>query len=106
VFGKTSLSLTHGDNAFSEEPFRFFLFYHRTMNFCFFVYDGRNKSLPFIPNLANTTHLKSLDVGFDTSVARDRFVVVIEARNLVVRLVMNDTRQQWAYRGACTAGSY
>ena len=36
MLGKTSLSLTRGDNAFSEEPFRFFLFYHRTMNFCFY----------------------------------------------------------------------
>ncbi len=37
MLGKTSLSLTRGDNDFNEEPFRFFLFYHRTMNFCFFT---------------------------------------------------------------------
>ena len=37
MLGKTSLSLTRGVNVFSEEPFRFFLFYNRTMDFFFSI---------------------------------------------------------------------
>ena len=59
MLGKTSLSLTRGDNAFSEEPFRFFLFYHRTM----IIFFRRQKQFPPVERFDEKLYNVLEDVG-------------------------------------------